>query len=328
MKRLFSLFLMLFPFYGVGQDWQWVSCDQLPVTNLGCAIGGSFAELSPNTDPQLFSINVEDTTNCWVYGESSKNFLNSSLPLEGWVTDSINNYETNLNSEFVVSVPHNEISYGVTWISFEHKYETDSLKDGGYLLFSCDSNTWNDVYSGGWSNPPEIIHTENYHTSLIQGTTQAFTGSSSDWITSSVSIMWYVPVFHEDETRGGNGCDWESMDTIYFKFVFESDSIQNEKGGWMIRNITVGAYGLGGNITDQSQQLLLINPNPTTSTLQIQLPENNVKAIRTRIYDMTGRLVRQETFNPDIDVSELDFGQYVIVVETEKGFLRSRFQKN
>ena len=72
---------------------------------------------------------------------------------------------------------------------------------------------------------------------------------------------------------------------------------------------------------------LNIYPNPTTSTINIQLPKKNHKATRTRIYDMTGRLVHQQPFNPNMDVSHLDRGTYIVVVETEEGNFRGTVQK-
>ncbi len=72
---------------------------------------------------------------------------------------------------------------------------------------------------------------------------------------------------------------------------------------------------------------LLIYPNPTTSTIRIQLPENNLNATRTSLYDMTGRLVYQQPFNPNINLGYLDRGTYIVVVETEEGNYRGTIRK-
>ena len=71
---------------------------------------------------------------------------------------------------------------------------------------------------------------------------------------------------------------------------------------------------------------LTLYPNPTTSHINIQL-ENSLKATRTQVYDMTGRLVHQQPFNPNMDVSHLDRGTYIVVVETEEGNFRGTVQK-
>ena len=80
-------------------------------------------------------------------------------------------------------------------------------------------------------------------------------------------------------------------------------------------------------INETNYQPLTIYPNPTTSTINIQLPENNLNATRTRIYDMTGRLVHQQPYNPNMDVSYLDRGTYIVVVETKEGNFRGTVQK-
>jgi hypothetical protein len=72
---------------------------------------------------------------------------------------------------------------------------------------------------------------------------------------------------------------------------------------------------------------LLSYPNPTTSTLHIQLPDGNLRATQTRLYDMTGRLVLQQPYNPVVDVSALDTGSYILVVETEQGRFRNVIRK-
>jgi len=86
------------------------------------------------------------------------------------------------------------------------------------------------------------------------------------------------------------------------------------------------------NITTQvdeptAVESLLLYPNPTTSTIRIKLPENNFNPTRTSLFDMTGRLVNQQPFNPNMDVGYLDRGTYIVVVETEEGNFRGTIQK-
>ena len=72
---------------------------------------------------------------------------------------------------------------------------------------------------------------------------------------------------------------------------------------------------------------LLLYPNPTTSPMGIQLPDNNLNAIQTSLYDISGRLAHQQPFNPNMDMGYLDRGTYVVVVETEEGNFRGTIQK-
>ncbi len=72
---------------------------------------------------------------------------------------------------------------------------------------------------------------------------------------------------------------------------------------------------------------LLCYPNPVSSALTIQAPNSDLNTTRTSLYDMTGRLVYQEAYNSTMDVSSLDTGSYIVVVETEKGRFRGTIQK-
>jgi len=91
-----------------------------------------------------------------------------------------------------------------------------------------------------------------------------------------------------------------------------------------------GAIHIIGNPVSTSyhtKEDLLLYPNPTTSTIRIQLPENNLNATRTSLYDISGRLVHQQHFNLNMDVSHLDRGTYIVVAETEEGNFRGTVQK-
>ena len=83
----------------------------------------------------------------------------------------------------------------------------------------------------------------------------------------------------------------------------------------------------GLSITDERFGKLTLYPNPTTSTIRIQLPDNNLNANRTSLYDMSGRLVHQQPFNPNMDMGYLNSGTYIVVVETDEGNFRGTVVK-
>jgi hypothetical protein len=72
---------------------------------------------------------------------------------------------------------------------------------------------------------------------------------------------------------------------------------------------------------------LSLYPNPTSSTLTIRLPDKKVKADRTSIYDMTGRLVHRGVFDSNVDVSFLQAGMYTVLIETNNGVFRGNMRK-
>lgn len=81
------------------------------------------------------------------------------------------------------------------------------------------------------------------------------------------------------------------------------------------------------NLRPMEQKYLSIYPNPTTSIINIQLPENHLKATRTIVYDIAGRLVHQNPYSRNMDVSFLVAGTYVVLVETEEGNYRGTIQR-
>lgn len=304
------------------QTWLYFSCQDIPV-NIGCSSGGIGAYVNPNADPELFSLNTSDSTNAWVFTETDKPFGQSQDTVLGWVTDSITPYSAGLYSEMVLKAPYDH-GEAVTWLIFEHRYETDSLQDGGYIQISCDSLNWNTVNLNEWNqNIPQQVITENYGSSFLDDSIPAFTGSSGDWIESWIGINWYISVVQEDENRDYTGCTWDNFDTLYYKFVFESDSNGVGHGGWQIRNMMIGAHDQPGSVAEPEPEPLIVYPNPAKNLLSIRIPESAGKPLKTMLYDMQGRLMMTERFESKLDVSSVKSGRYLILVQTEKRQLRS-----
>lgn len=81
-----------------------------------------------------------------------------------------------------------------------------------------------------------------------------------------------------------------------------------------------------GNVSTHPDELIQINiyPNPTTSYINIAVnPEffNN----KVSIYDMSGRSVLNQLFQPSIPIHTLKPGIYLIVISSNSRFYKSRF---
>ncbi len=324
-KQLLFVLLML-PMVGVGQTWYSVSCNDIPTMETWCYGGGLAADISPINEPQLFVVDANDSTNIWQFGQTFKSFGVGSVPNNGWVTDTTNSYGLGLNSDLLVLCTAD--NWGVTWMSFEHRWNSDTLNDGGRVSYSCDGLNWANISQSSWNYPPEILGTHNFSQFFIDDSIPTFTGNSEDWITSAIGLQWYLPVFQGEPSYKvtENGCSWNNMDTVYFKFNFTSDSVETNQDGWIIRNITVGTHGVPSEIIENDELSLSLYPNPASTTIRIQTP-TIIQTSRTRVYDMTGRLVYQESFKPEVYVSFLESGTYLVILETEKGLFRSKFIK-
>ncbi|MBI1288412.1 MAG: T9SS type A sorting domain-containing protein [Flavobacteriales bacterium] len=102
---------------------------------------------------------------------------------------------------------------------------------------------------------------------------------------------------------------------------YANDSIFNKYSGAFF------AYRCIDAIYEREKHAILIFPNPATTTLRIQLPDNVRQATGICLYDMMGRQVQQLAYSPTIDISPLAKGTYVVVVATEQGRFRNVIQK-
>lgn len=90
---------------------------------------------------------------------------------------------------------------------------------------------------------------------------------------------------------------------------------------FVITNVPVGLREAG------EQKGMFVYPNPAVSVISIKLPESNIKASSTHIYDMMGRLLHQQPFDPNMDVEFLDAGTYLVVVDTNEGDFKRKILK-
>lgn len=341
MKKLFPF---LFIFVYINSQGQSLPCSVLP-PDFWCNSFTFLDTLDLTQDSALIDIDTLGGCNTWVLGHSYKTVFDSSASPLGLVTDTISPYGINVNCGFILKVP-SDFFWGTTIVLFEHKYDTDSLLDGGYLEFSCDyGQNWRKINSTEWQQdqPPLMIKYFNYAglpnsfydntMPALHDTIPAFTGTNGEWQWSGIQLLWYLPVMKPDENRwqdcfnimgGGN-------DTLYVRFNFESDGINTGKAGWMIRNIVYGTSDLGGSIAEFSSQSLKIFPNPASQNISIELPPNSGKLIQIRIMDIAGRetstLTPQIQERGTIDVSYLVPGIYFVLAETDKFVFRQKLVK-
>jgi hypothetical protein len=192
--------------------------------------------------------------NIWQIGRPSKTFFNNanSLP-NAIVTDTLNYYPPNNLSSFKIKVY--DPAWGPVWnfywigVYFSHKYDTDSLHDGGYIETSYDSGaTWTNV-----ANDPYINWGFPYYydsPATIANGNRAYTGKSynSGWETGNIVWCWFPNI--------------PNVRTTYLRFVFYSDSVQNNKEGWMIDDIIVFEQICEGVKEIINENSLSIFPNP------------------------------------------------------------------
>jgi hypothetical protein len=243
---------------------------------------------------EYVKIDTSQKNNIWQIGKPQKTFFNSAYSKPyAIVTDTINPYPINNTSSFVIKT-WIAGGAGALTIDFMHKYETDSLKDGGYIEVSIDNGAT-------WMNIASLYSFFYPFHDTIEGGIPAFTGKSNGWVHAHTSIL----------------CEASVNDSVLVKFTFKSDSINNNKEGWMIDNLIFSIIICEG-IVEHSGNIAQVNvyPNPanTNITLSYQLPQNESKGM-LNLYNTMGQLISSGDITSsngtiDEDVSALSGGIY------------------
>ena len=118
------------------------------------------------------------TENIWQVGMVNKSFFNETLSGKpAFVTDTINTYPKNIDNHFLLSIPAEDSSWYEGILSFYHKFNTDTLADGGLIEVSYDQGqTWKNILDDKNHISKNFIglYTEN---DTIIGNNQAFSGT-------------------------------------------------------------------------------------------------------------------------------------------------------
>lgn len=263
--------------------------------------------------------------NIWQIGEPNKVFFDSAYtPNLAMVTDSVNYYPENNSSYFDIKVsPANFPSYGwMVFLEFTHKYDTDTLMDGGYITVSYDYGlTWmNIIEDNSWNydaipypGEPTGLNLYGEEDALFNGE-KGFSGNSGSWVTTEFGWHFY-PV-------SPPGLTTMLEDTTIIRFNFVSDSLNNNKEGWLIDHIRLIEYTLMGSVNDLRKIDFGIFPNPVQDQLHLTISDNT-QLKSYSIYSISGvqiincDLSEGEAYT--IDVSELKNGMYLLEVNDIDG---------
>jgi len=232
----------------------------------------------------------------WQVGHPSKTFFNAaySAPL-AIVTDTVNPYGINLNCSFSFSFEN--LPYGASYLEFTHKYDSDTLNDYGMVEVSYDHGlNWTllkDSTCADFScvmlywKPDQVLSTAQQINHIMYPS-----GHSNGWIRSSFIWWWWMAV-------DKNNTDLPP-DSLYIRFTFHSDNIQNNKEGWMIDNIITGIMDIGSGVSqNQHDYAINISPLPLTAVSRVKFPEN-LPACDFIICDALGRIL----YNRNVQAGE------------------------
>jgi hypothetical protein len=278
---------------------------------------------------QNSSFNLEiDTSfvnNLWQVGTSSKvGFPSLVYGNKAIQTDTMNSYDTSNVSVFNVwSDTNYSVMSGfdsIHALTFWHYYNVDSLSDSCIVQLTLDSgNTWLNYadYTALQQQNYLLWLAYNYSTpwQLSPDNSGKFlwTGRSSGWEKVQICFNYPLPI---KPSRG--------IPPKYgFRFIFKSDSIQNNKPGWIIDKIGFQYPIMYTGTNDFKKGVLNIYPNPSQDgVFFIDFPSSYVSG-QLIVYNYLGRIVQERPLKERIDLSSLKAGMYfyrAVFIETNQWF--------
>lgn len=249
----------------------------------------------------------EPGNDLWQMGRPGKSVFNASYGgNRAMVTDTLNPYASSSKSYFQIRTI-NTRGDNQTRLQFYHQFDTDTLKDYGYVMYSIDGGDhWSMcqdtsfLLDSACYQYSEIWQHRYFFEPITGSTSQVeplFSGSESKWVREEFYFSWYVL-----SKKGTEGSEFQycSPDSILFRFYFESDSINNPGDGWMIDNIWV-TWDFSGDVPPGMESGVQVFPNPARDEAMISAA---IPIARVELYNAQGQIVRR--FHPHSESANLD----------------------
>lgn len=252
-----------------------------------------------------------DTTggNVWQIGPPQKQIFDSAATVPNvLVTDTINFYPSNDSSSFTFQVVP-WMQWGIFALQWKQKIDMDSSMDVGTIEYSNDGINWVSafgnpyVYNFYGFTPGDTVTTA----SGMHG----FSGTDTTWrdIWLCFQMSWLQ--------------QWSFNDTITFRYTIHSDSLDNQREGWMIDNMQMHITIVHTAKGEQKDAYQKVFPSVTDGIVNIETMALNEFHIieNMQLIDATGRVVKEWKDLPTrfwIDISDQPNGSYMLKIQTNK----------
>lgn len=272
-----------------------------------------------------------DTSNTWVKGFPQKSFFGDAHTFPNAImTDSVNPYPINNNDFIQFDIPIvDEIFWSNVYVEFWHKFQFDTLNDGGYFMVSFDESPYYSKEQIEYGDLPEnylqwidFCGTYYEYGDLFADSINGFTGAITDWSYTRILFVFNTPVKIGDISLRSS--DY-ATDTIHLRFYILSDSIEGGEAGWILDDFLYGTSDLGGNI-HQSELNLQIKtyPNPVSNEVNILIQGLVKTKINIDLHDINGRKVKSfdniftdEGGYTKLDITDIPSGIWIIKIASE-----------
>jgi len=278
-----------------------------------------FDSLNGQWPIQLYTDSVLDPRGLWQIGIPRKTSFSTAHSHQfAIMTDTVNSFPVNTSASFIVKAKTTQFIF--TILTFYNRFDSDSSNDGGYVEYSVDSGqTWEQIsiYSFGGINNEYGFWLPEWRLGYWPPDTLAsgerfFTGTSPEWYQEGIEFpCWAV--------KTGFSSD------LWFKFTFTSDSVPDNKDGWIIDDIEyIDGTWICSGVEEKNpyQNAFSISPNPGYYKFRILFPEPMHEKFSVMIYDIMGRKLIQEENNDGnlpINCSLLSPGAYFVQLINRSG---------
>lgn len=253
--------------------------------------------------------NLSDT-GLWQIGAASKVFFaQGGIGSSGLLTDSAKGYLP--NKDEYVDVRFENFDLNIR-LAFWHRFDTDTLADGGYIEVSYDQGiTWQDIHQNDSNHQPIYMNVYGMYpeSAALGNGKRGFSGRSADTVLSIIEWVWNIPLKTEP-------------DSIWLRFHFYSDSLDNNKEGWMIDRMETSFDEVWGFDDLTNPHRIKAYPNPGKGFYTLEYLTESLTNYELFVYDFQGKRVLNQTLNgqkySELDLSEYPSGMYFYTL-MEKG---------
>ncbi|TAE82261.1 MAG: T9SS C-terminal target domain-containing protein [Bacteroidetes bacterium] len=260
-----------------------------------------------------------DTTkkNTWQIGKPQKGYFNTAATQpNAIITDTVGFYPPNDTSRFIARFFSPFGSSGaIRAIQWKQKIDFDAGTDGGMVEFSRDSGiTWQNAFNN--PNVYKFYGFDSANFDTLAGGEYAFSGTDTSWRDIWLCFQPTASMFGEP---------------LLVRFTLLSDSIHNDKEGWMIDNFQDHATVIHTVVNQEKfASYFKIYPNPTNDFLYLEAEKTPASdAIeQLQLCDAVGQQLEEWADVPTkffIDVRKYKAGMYYLKIKTNLQSKNYRF---
>lgn len=271
-----------------------------------------------STDPWPIVIKIDSSrSNIWQIGRPQKSYFNSaSSSPNAIITDTSGFYPMNDTSRFTAYFRSYGSSGRIRAIQWKQKIDFDAGSDGGMVEFSIDSGrTWQNAFNN--PNVYKFYGFDSANFDTLKGGEYAFSGTDTTW-----RDVWLC---FQSSSRIKLG------EPFMLRFTILSDSINNDKEGWMIDNLLDHVTYIHTVVNQEKfASYFKIYPNPTQDILYLEaekIPDFHMIE-QMQLCDAVGQTLEEWTNIPTkffIDVRKYQSGMYYLNITTNLQSKNYRF---